>query len=45
MDTVQQAINKFLTGLAKELEELLKSNSDYNKGVQDCINYILSQRK
>lgn len=42
---INALINKFLEGLASELEKLLKNNSDYNKGVQDCINYLLSQRK
>ena len=45
--TIQEAINKFLNGLADELDRefIDTKNSDYNKGVQDCINYILSQVK
>lgn len=45
--TIQEAINKFLNGLADELDRefMDTKNSDYNKGVQDCINYILSQVK
>lgn len=42
---INDIINNFLIGLAKELEQKISNNSEYNKGVQDCINYLLSQKK
>lgn len=44
-DEIQKAMNKFLDDLSGELEELMKGNSDYNKGVQDSINYLKSLKK
>ena len=45
MNTIYTIINDLLDGISYELEELINNNSDYNKGVQDCINYIKSQKR